>query len=225
MVEECPLQLFEAGPSVVEDVRAGAEDDVAAADSSRQCGVDHAAQHLDVKTEMVDLARHVVHKRFCIKRNAKQTAESALGAGRWNPRSFTASRSTALLERRCRTRLPEAGKRTARGSSFVCRGRAERDRFNPPALGYGTWRLFLAVLVNVGRAAKVGADGARPAVPTLPAGSLIRHDPSASTSAAPSFRQLSRRRMDGSIQAEGWSLARFGRGDHAVCERSNIRGA
>lgn len=69
MVEECPLELFQTGTAVVEDVCEGAEHDVVAADSSVECGVDEGAQRLDVKPEIVDLTRHIVHRRFCVKSN------------------------------------------------------------------------------------------------------------------------------------------------------------
>jgi hypothetical protein len=108
---------------------------------------------------MVDLARHVGHRSFCVKRNASKPLSQCWerNAG---TRSLTASRSTRATERGCRTRV-RGWKRSARGSSFVRRGRAERDDSNPPALGTALASL-LAVLVNVGRAAEGGADGPEP---------------------------------------------------------------
>ena len=72
MVDECLLKHFQAGASVVEDVRAGAEHDVVAADSLFKCEVDQGTQRLNIKAEIVDLTTHVVHTRFCVERNTSK---------------------------------------------------------------------------------------------------------------------------------------------------------
>ena len=86
MVDESLLERFEAGASVVEDVRAGAEHDVVAADSPFNCEVDKGAQRLNIKAEIVDLAMHVVHTRFCVERNTSKPlsqipGHACVGAG------------------------------------------------------------------------------------------------------------------------------------------------
>jgi len=74
IVQECTLQPFEAAASVVEDVRAGAEHEVVAADASIECHVDERAQRLDIKLQLVDLAMNVAHTSFCVERSAGKPA-------------------------------------------------------------------------------------------------------------------------------------------------------
>jgi hypothetical protein len=77
LVDECPLEPFQSGAPVVEDVRVGAKHDIIAAHPSFECEVDQGAERLDVKTEIVNLATHVVHTKVLRRPEREQTAEPA----------------------------------------------------------------------------------------------------------------------------------------------------